>query len=66
VIERRSWSKELVTDRQPKAGPKVAATLSVVERCRRLKLPARDYLAAVLSGFADLPIERLPDLTPAV
>ncbi len=48
-----------------KAGPKIAAILSVVESCRRLKLPVRDYLAAVLPGFADLPIRRLPDLTPA-
>ena len=39
--------------------------LSVVESCRRLKLSVRDYLAAVLPGFADLPIQRLPDLTPA-
>jgi transposase len=49
----------------PQAGPKVAAILSVVESCRRLKLPMRDYLAAVLPGLADLPIQRLPDLTPA-
>jgi transposase len=47
------------------AGPKVAAILSVVESCRRLKLRVRDYLAAVLPGFADLPIQRLPELTPA-
>jgi transposase len=47
------------------AGPKVAAILSVVKSCRRLKLPVRDYLAAVLPGFADVPIQRLPDLTPA-
>ena len=44
----------------PQAGPKVAAILSVVESCRRLKLPVRDYLTAVLPGFADLPIQRLP------
>jgi transposase len=49
----------------PQAPPKVAAILSVVESCRRLKLPVRAYLAAVLPGFADLPIQRLPDLTPA-
>jgi transposase len=49
----------------PHAGPKVAAIFSVVESCRRLKLPVRDYLAAVLPGFADLPIQNLPDLTPA-
>ena len=50
----------------PQAGPKVAAILSVVESCRRLKLSLRDYLAAVLPGLADLPIRCLPDLTPAV
>jgi transposase len=50
----------------PQAGPKVAAILSVVETCRRLKLPVRGYLAAVLPGLADIPIRCLPDLTPAV
>jgi transposase len=49
----------------PQAGPKIAAILSVGETCRRLKLPLRDYLAAVLPGLADLPIPCLPDLTPA-
>ena len=49
----------------PQAGPKVAAILSVVESCRRLQVPVRDYFAAVLPGFANLPIQRLPDLTPA-
>ena len=48
-----------------RAGPKVAVILSVVETCRRLKLSVRDYLAAVLPGFGDLPIQCLPDLTPA-
>jgi hypothetical protein len=50
----------------PQAGPKVAAILSVVESCRRLKLPVRNYLASILPGLADLPIRCLPDLTPAV
>jgi hypothetical protein len=49
----------------PQAGPKVAAILSVVESCRRLKLLVRDYFAVILPGLADLPIRRLPDLTPA-
>jgi len=49
----------------PQAGPKVAAILSIVESCRRLKLPVRDYLAAVLPGLSDVTIQRLPDLTPA-
>jgi len=49
----------------PQAGPKVAAILSVVESCRRLKLPVREYLSAILAGLADHPIQRLQDLTPA-
>src|SRR6185436_4065263 len=35
-----------------KAGPKVAAILSVVESCRRLGLPVKDYLMAVLPGMS--------------
>ena len=47
------------------AGPKVAAILSAVESCRRMKLPVRDYLADVLPGLADTSIRKLPGLTPA-
>jgi transposase len=61
ALGRKNW----IHIGSPQAAPKVAAILSVVESCRRLKLPVRDYLAAVLPGFADLPIRRLPDLTPA-
>ena len=61
ALGRKNW----IHIGSPQAGPKVAAILSVVESCRRLKLPVRDYMAAVLPGFADLPIQRLPDLTPA-
>lgn len=46
------------------AGPKIAAILSVVESCRRLKIPVRTYLTAILPGIADLPVSRLPELTP--
>jgi hypothetical protein len=48
------------------AGPKIAAILSIVESCRRLKFPVRGYLAAVLPGLASVSIRRLPELTPAV
>jgi transposase len=61
ALGRKNW----IHIGSPQAGPKVAAILSVVESCRRLKLPVRDYLAAVLPGLADLPIRRLPNLTPA-
>jgi transposase len=48
-----------------KAGPRVAAILSVVESCRRLKLPVRDYLADILPGLANRSIQSLDQLTPA-
>ena len=41
------------------AGPKVAAILSVIESCRRLKLPVREYLASILPGLANLPVQRV-------
>ena len=47
------------------AGPKVAAILSIVESCRRLRISVRGYLGAVLPGLADISIQRLPELTPA-
>jgi transposase len=49
------------------AGPKIAPILSLVESCRRLKVPVREYrecLAAVLPGRGDLPITRIPRRTP--
>jgi transposase len=61
AIGRRNW----IHVGSPQAGPKIAAILSVVESCRRLKLPVRDYLAAILPGLADRPIQCLSDLTPA-
>jgi transposase len=47
------------------AGPKVAAILSVIESCRRLKLPVREYLASTLPGLADLSVQRVGEHTPA-
>ncbi|MGB0116053.1 MAG: hypothetical protein WCF61_11585 [Terriglobales bacterium] len=61
ALGRKSW----IHIGSPQAGPKVAAILSVVESCHRLKLSVRNYLAAILPGLADLPIQRVPDLTPA-
>jgi hypothetical protein len=61
ALGRKNW----IHVGSPKAGPKIAAILSIIESCRRLHLPVRDYLAAVLPGLADLPIRRVPELTPA-
>jgi transposase len=47
------------------AGPKVAAILSVVESCRRLNAPLRDYLAAVLPGLNRRTLSEVAKLTPA-
>ena len=46
------------------AGPRVAAILSVIESCRRLRVPVRDYLTDILPGLADMPIQRVAALTP--
>jgi transposase len=48
-----------------KAGPKVAAILSVVESCRRLKLPINDYLLSVLPGLNRRTTAQAAELTPA-
>jgi transposase len=48
------------------AGPKVAAILSVVETCRRLKVPVREYLAWVLPVLGDVQVQRVSQYTPAV
>ncbi len=47
------------------AGPKVAAILSVVESCKRMGVPVREYLAGVLPGLADRKIGDIAGLTPA-
>jgi hypothetical protein len=59
-IGRRNWlhlgSKE--------AGPKVAAIFSIIESCRRLQIPVREYLASVLPGLANRSIQSVAQLTP--
>jgi transposase len=48
-----------------KSGSKVAAILSVVESCRRLGLPVKDYLWAVLPGMSRRKHSEAAHLTPA-
>jgi hypothetical protein len=61
ALGRKNWvhlgSKE--------AGPRVAAIVSIVETCRRLKISVRDYLGSVLPGLSDFPVNRIAELTPA-
>ena len=60
ALGRKNW----IHIGSPEAGPKVAAILSVIETCRRLKISARDYLSAVLPGLANVRVQRLSALTP--
>jgi len=60
ALGRKNW----IHIGSPKAGLKIAAILSIVESCRRLRISIRDYLAAILPGLADFPIRSLPDLIP--
>ena len=48
-----------------KAGPKVAAILSVVESCRRLGVPVKEYLLDVLPGMSRRSMAQVAELTPA-
>jgi transposase len=48
-----------------KAGPKVAAILSIVESCRRLGIPVKQYLADVLPGLHGRTLSQVANLTPA-
>src|SRR5689334_12406094 len=53
ALGRKNWvhlgSKE--------AGPRVAAIVSIVETCRRLNLPIRDYLGSVLPGLGRFSVQ---------
>ena len=48
-----------------KAGPKVAAILSVVETCRRIGAPVKEYLGDVLPGLGRRTLSQVAGLTPA-
>jgi hypothetical protein len=60
AVGRKNW----IHIGSQQAGPRVAAILSVVESCRRLTIPVRDYLANVLPGLANTSIQRVAALTP--
>jgi hypothetical protein len=48
-----------------KAGPKVAAILSIVESCRRMRVPLKDYLLDVLPGLDRRKLSEVALLTPS-
>ena len=59
ALGRRSW----IHIGSEEAGPRVAAIVSVIEACRRLKIPIREYLCPILPGLANFPINRIAELT---
>jgi hypothetical protein len=61
ALGRRNWIHVGGTE----AGPRVAAIISVVATCWRLKIPVRAYLGSVLPGLSDFAISRIAELTPA-
>jgi transposase len=61
AIGRRNW----LHVGSERAGPRVAAILSVIETCRRYQIPIRHYLSNVLPGLGEFPANRVSELTPA-
>lgn len=61
AVGRKNW----IHVGSPQAGPKVAAIISVIETCRRLKVPVREYLKDILPGLADRLHHHAAALTPA-
>jgi transposase len=61
AVGRKNW----IHVGSEQAGPKVAAILTVLESCRRLKIPVQEYLAAILPGLANRPVQQVGQLTPA-
>ena len=47
-----------------KSGPKVAAILSIIESCRRLGVPAKEYSMAVLPGLDRRLMSDVDQITP--
>jgi transposase len=61
AVGRKNWLH--VGSKQ--AGPKVAAIMSVVESCRRLRATVKEYLADVLPGMERRKLSEVARLTPA-
>ena len=61
VLGRKNW----IHVGSVEAGPRVSAILSVVESCRRMGIPVRQYLLSVLPGMADRKVAEVAELTPA-
>lgn len=45
-------------------GPGWPPILSMMETCRRVKMPVREYLAWVLPGLEDVQVQKVNQYTP--
>ena len=61
---RARWQLRTLTD-SLRWTHEIVALFSIVESCRKLGVPIRQYLAEVLPGLANRSIQALADLTPA-
>jgi transposase len=60
VLGRKNW----IHIGSEAAGPKVAAVVSVIETCRKMGVPVREYLLDVLPGMGDRLVSEADLLTP--
>jgi len=61
ALGRKNWLH--IGSRQ--AGSKVAAILTLVESCRRLRIPVKEYLCDILPGLRNRSTSQAAQLTPA-
>ena len=61
VLGRKNW----IHVGSVNVGPRVAAILSVVESCRRMRIPVRQYLLSVLPGMGVPKVSEVAELTPS-
>jgi hypothetical protein len=54
------------TPRCEGAGPRIAAIISVIETCWRLRIRPRDYFDAILPGLAGFPVNRVAEFVLTV
>jgi transposase len=60
ALGRKNWLRV----GSPNAGPKVAAILSIVESCRRLRAPLKEYLLDILPGLDRHKVTEITQFTP--
>jgi len=63
LLQPDGWKLQIVKRRQ--RAFKITGLIWIVETCKRLKIPIREYLCSILPGLANFPINQIARLTPA-